>query len=176
MTGAIGTASEPMPKPMTSPGGASRQERPAGLGHYDPDTIKRPEPMTMVPHSLATQTPASPAGTSGHDPSGGIQAHPALAAVLVLAAIGVLAMWRASRRKAQRIKAQAREATRAVSLAGRMLVTAAVIVGAQWAAFVLSASTTVRAVALGVPALFAAHTLTRAVIVTGHVSQTGGRR
>lgn len=106
------------------------------------------------------------------------QAHPLAAAVLLAAMVGVVAVWRGSRRKAKRVAAQAREATRVVSLAGRMLLMAGVIVGGQWVVFTHTHGTTARAVVLGLPALFAAHTLTRAVTVTGTTTTTrrGGAR
>jgi hypothetical protein len=106
---------------------------------------------------------------------GAAQQHPVAAAVVVLAVLGVIAMWRGSRNKARRVAAQAREATRAVSLAERMLTTAAVITGVQWAVWSAPTGTAVRAVTLGLPALFAAHTLTHAVTVSGQSPHRGRR-
>jgi hypothetical protein len=53
-----------------------------------------------------------------------------------------------------------------VSLAGHVLVTAAVIVGAQWLVVTYAAGSTLFWVALALPALITGHVLTRAFTVT----------
>ncbi len=95
------------------------------------------------------------------------------AAELVLggmAAFAVLAMVVKARTGLRRARAAAEIAqvgTGAVSLVGRVLLTAAGIAGTQWLVITYGTSnTTLVWVVLGVPALFAAHTLTKALTVT----------
>jgi hypothetical protein len=75
----------------------------------------------------------------------------------LLACLGVillvLMVWRAS--------------SRLLSLTGRVLGTAGAIVGVQWLVITHPGNTTLLLVVLGLPALFAAYTLTRALTVTG---------
>jgi hypothetical protein len=101
----------------------------------------------------------------------------------VLAGVGVLLVlawvWRAGARRAKAAADAARSGARLVSLTGRVLFTAGLIVGVQW--LVLShRSVTGWAIAavLGLPALFAAYTLTRALTVTtvDTPRRRGGRR
>ena len=84
----------------------------------------------------------------------------------VLAVVGVLVivvmMWRSGTRRARR----AAQAAHAASLAGHVVVTAAVIVGAQWLVITYAAGSTLFWVALALPALITGHVLTRAVTVT----------
>jgi hypothetical protein len=99
-----------------------------------------------------------------------------LAGLAVLLVVGWL--WRASVRRARAAADAARTGARVVSLAGRVVLTAAGIVGVQWIVITYAAANTVLLlVVLGVPALFAGHVLTRALTVTTleHPSR-GGRR
>jgi hypothetical protein len=88
----------------------------------------------------------------------------------VLALVGVLVivvmMWRSGTRRARRAAQAAHAASRVVSLAGHVLVTAAVIVGAQWLVITYAAGSTLFWVALALPALITGHVLTRAFTVT----------
>jgi hypothetical protein len=90
--------------------------------------------------------------------------------VHLLAGLGVLVtvlwIWRSGVNRARRAADVARRSARLASLAGRVLVTAAVIVGVQWIVVTHAPSTTLLLVVLGLPALFAAHTLTRALTIT----------
>ncbi|HEY0639831.1 MAG TPA: hypothetical protein VGD67_19465 [Pseudonocardiaceae bacterium] len=80
--------------------------------------------------------------------------------------LGLVVLWRASVRRARRAADAARTGVRVVSLVGRVLVTAGVIVGVQWLVIRHPLNTTVLLVVLAVPALFAAHGITRALTVT----------
>jgi hypothetical protein len=88
----------------------------------------------------------------------------------VLAGIGALValvtVWRASSRAAHRTAEAARASVRVVSLAGRVAVTAALIAVTQWVVVTHPGNAVVIWVALGLPDLLAAHTLTRALTVT----------
>ena len=75
-------------------------------------------------------------------------------------------MWRSGSRRARRAAERARAGVRVVSLAGRVLMTAAGLVGVQWLVFTHSADVTLRLVALSLPDLIAAYVLTRALTVT----------
>ena len=85
----------------------------------------------------------------------------------VLAAVGVLLalviVCRSGTRRARRAAEAARAGSRVVSLAGRVLLTAAVIVGVQWVVITYAAGSSLFWVALAVPALIAGHVLTRAL-------------
>lgn len=89
---------------------------------------------------------------------------------LLLGVGGLLAalwIWRAAARRARAAADAARSGARLISLAGRVMFMAGVIAGVQW--IVLThpgANTWFKVSALVVPALFAAHTLTRALTVT----------
>ncbi|HSV65835.1 MAG TPA: hypothetical protein VLJ59_08020 [Mycobacteriales bacterium] len=98
-----------------------------------------------------------------------VQDRPVLVLLAVLAVLGVVAVWRTGR-------GGTRQAGRVVSLAGRMLATAVVITAGQWLVFTYVAGVSARLAALGLPALFAAYALTRAVTVTSHTTHRGGRR
>lgn len=94
-----------------------------------------------------------------------------LTPVEVLAGLGALValitVWRVTVRAARRAAETARAGARLMSLAGRVLVTGAVIGGAQWVILTHTAgNVTLLAVALGIPALLAGYTLTRALTVT----------
>lgn len=80
--------------------------------------------------------------------------------------LGLFVLWRGSVRRARAAADAARAGARVVSLAGRVLVTAGVIVGVQWLVIRHPLNTTVMLVVLALPALFAAHGITRALTVT----------
>lgn len=89
----------------------------------------------------------------------------------VLAGVGVLVVlvwvWRAGARRARAAANAARSGARLLSLAGRVLFGAGVVVGVQW--LVISHPATngwAVLAALGLPALFSSYTLTRALTVT----------
>ena len=89
----------------------------------------------------------------------------------LLAGVGVLAslfmIWRASARRAKAAVKAARSSVRLLSLGGRVLITAGLIVGVQWVVITYaSANQWLLLAVLGVPALFASYTLTRALTVT----------
>lgn len=93
-----------------------------------------------------------------------------LTPVEILAALGgliaLVMVWRASTRATRRASEAARASVRLVSLAGRVVVTAAAIVGVQWIVITHPGNTTLLFAVLGVPALFASYTLTKALTVT----------
>jgi hypothetical protein len=93
-----------------------------------------------------------------------------LTPVEVLAGVGGLVvlvmLWRLSARAARRATDAARATVRVGSLAGRVVVTAGVIVAVQWVVISHPGNPVLLWVALGLPALLAAHTLTRALTVT----------
>ena len=88
----------------------------------------------------------------------------------VLAGVGVLLVllwvWRASARRAKAAADAARGGARLLSLAGRVLFTAGLIVGAQWVVILHPDNKWLLLAVLGLPALFASHALTRALTVT----------
>jgi hypothetical protein len=86
-------------------------------------------------------------------------------AVIVLLVVVVM-MWRLGTRRAHRAAQAAHAASRVVSLAGQVLSTAGVIVGAQWLVITYALGSTLFWVALALPALIAAHVLTKALTVT----------
>ena len=87
-----------------------------------------------------------------------------------LAAFGVLLVvimvWRAGTRRARRAADAARAGSRAVSLAGRVVLTASMIVGVQWVLITYAPNSTLFWVALALPALVAGNVITRALTVT----------
>jgi len=101
----------------------------------------------------------------------------------LLAAVGVLltliVVWRWSTQRARRAADAARASARAVSLAGRVVVTAAIIVGVQWVVITHpTGSPWLLLVLLALPDLLAGYVLTRALTVTSmDVTRRGsGRR
>jgi hypothetical protein len=101
----------------------------------------------------------------------------------VLAGVGVLLtllmVWRAGARRARAAAAAARSGARLLSLFGRVLFTAGLIVGVQWLVITRpDGNPWVLLAALGLPALFASFTLTRALTVTTMdvPRKRGGRR
>ena len=99
-----------------------------------------------------------------------------LAGLAVVLVVGWV--WRASVRRARAAADAARAGARVVSLAGRVVVTAAGIVGVQWIVIIYAAANTVLLlVVLGMPALLAGHVLTKALTVTTlEAPRRGGRR
>lgn len=100
----------------------------------------------------------------------------------LLAAFGVLfaliVVWRWSTQKAHRAADKARASARVVSLAGRVLVTATVLVGVQWIVITHpTGSPTLLLVVLALPDVLAAYVLTRTLTVTSmDVTRRGGGR
>lgn len=93
--------------------------------------------------------------------------------------VALVTVWRATAHAARRAAETTRAGARLMSLAGRVLVTAAVIGGAQWVILTHAAgNATLLAVTLGLPALLAGYTLTRALTVTTSdlPRRRGGRR
>lgn len=98
--------------------------------------------------------------------------------VQLLAGFGVLLtillVWRAGSRKARKAAETARAGARVVSLAGRVVLMAGIMLGVQWVVITHPGSPTLLVVVLLVPNLIAAHVLTRALTVTS--LDTTGRR
>ncbi|MFB9908478.1 hypothetical protein [Allokutzneria oryzae] len=92
--------------------------------------------------------------------------------------LALFLVWRNGSRKAKAAAETARKSARLLSLTGRVLVMAGVIVGVQWLAITYRADTVLLLVVLGLPALFSAYTLTRALTVTTVESRSrkGDRR
>jgi hypothetical protein len=89
---------------------------------------------------------------------------PLLAGMGVL--LGLVVVWRASRRRAKAAAEAARAGARLVSLAGRVLIGGAVILGVQWIVITHPGNTTLLVVVLALPDLFAAYVLTKALTVS----------
>lgn len=106
-----------------------------------------------------------------------------LTATQVLAGLCVLIVlawvWRAGTRRARAAADAARGGARLLSLTGRVLFTTGVIVGVQWLVITRPAVNGWAVLTvLGLPALFASYTLTRALTVTtvDVGRKRGGRR
>jgi hypothetical protein len=102
-----------------------------------------------------------------------------LGGIAALAVLSMVIKARAGVKKARAAAEIARAGASPVSLIGHVLMTASAIVGAQWLVITYAASnTTLLLVVLAVPALFAAHTLTKALTVmqVGPTRSAGGRR
>lgn len=101
-----------------------------------------------------------------------------LGGVAALAVLSVVLKARAGVRRARAAAEIARVGTSPVSLVGRVLVTALVIMGVQWLVLMHSPNVTLRWVVLGFPALVTAYTLVRALTVVGvnPSRRAGGRR
>jgi hypothetical protein len=100
-----------------------------------------------------------------------------LGGVAALAVLSLVVKARAGVKRARVAAEIARAGMSPVSLLGRVLMTAGVIVGVQWLVITYAASnTTLLLVVLTVPALFAAQTLTRALTVmqVGPAPRQGG--
>ncbi|MEV6831207.1 hypothetical protein [Amycolatopsis sp. NPDC051102] len=99
----------------------------------------------------------------------------------ILAGVGVLLVlfwvWRAGSRRAKAAAEAARSGARLVSLAGRVLFNAGLIVAVQWVVIAHPGSPWLLLAVLGLPALFTSYALTRAMTVTTvDTSKRGGRR
>ena len=99
----------------------------------------------------------------------------------ILAGVGVLLVlfwvWRAGARRAKATAEAARSGARLVSLVGRVLFNAGLIVAVQWVVIAHPGSPWLLFAVLGLPALFASYALTRAMTVTTvDTSKRGGRR
>lgn len=101
----------------------------------------------------------------------------------VLAGLGVLVtlfvMWRAGARRARAAAVVARSGARLLSLFGRVVFTTGLIIGVQWLVITRpDGNPWVLLAVLGLPALFASYTLTRALTVTTMDTprRRGGRR
>jgi hypothetical protein len=100
----------------------------------------------------------------------------------ILAGVGVLLIvgfvWRASVRRARAAADAARSGARLLSLAGRVLFLAGLLVGAQWVVILYPNNPWLLLAVLGLPDLFAAYALTRALTVTtvDTPRRRGGRR
>jgi hypothetical protein len=99
----------------------------------------------------------------------------------ILAGVGALLVlfwiWRAGARRAKAAAEAARSGARLVSLVGRVLFNAGLIVAVQWVVIAHPGSPWLLFAVLGLPALFASHALTRAMTVTTvDTSKRGGRR
>ena len=101
----------------------------------------------------------------------------------IMAAVGVLLVlvlvWRSGARRARAAADVARAGARLVSLAGRVLTGAALIVIVQWVVVAYRGPSWWLLAALGLPALFSAYALTRALTVTTYEAprrRSGGRR
>ncbi|HEU5486479.1 MAG TPA: hypothetical protein VFU98_16330 [Microlunatus sp.] len=88
----------------------------------------------------------------------------------ILAGIGglllLLIAWRWSVRRARAAADAARAGARLLSLAGRVLFTAGLIVAVQWVVIMHPDNKWLLLAVLGLPALFASYALTRALTVT----------
>lgn len=93
-----------------------------------------------------------------------------LTPVEVLAATGVLLaliiVWRGGSRRARRAADVARASARAVSLAGRVIVSGGAMLGVQWLVITHVDNLTLLLILLAVPDVIAAHVITRALTVT----------
>ncbi|QYN18844.1 hypothetical protein [Amycolatopsis sp. DSM 110486] len=99
----------------------------------------------------------------------------------ILAGVGVLLVlfwvWRAGARRAKAAAEAARSGARLMSLAGRVLFNAGLIVAVQWVVIAHPGSPWLLVAVLGLPALFASYALTRAMTVTAVDTRKGsGRR
>jgi hypothetical protein len=100
----------------------------------------------------------------------------------IIAGLGVLValflVWRWTVRRARAAADAARAGARLLSLAGRVLCTAGLIVAVQWVVIMHPDNKWLLLAVLGLPALLASYTLTRALMVTTVDSsrRRGGRR
>ena len=106
-----------------------------------------------------------------------------LSPTTIMAGIGGLmvlfVVWRAGARRARAAAEAARAGARLVSLAGRVAFNAGLVVAAQWVVITHRPGVGLLLAVLGVPALFASYTLTRALTVTTQDvprRRGGGRR
>ncbi len=100
----------------------------------------------------------------------------------IIAGLGILLalfmLWRWTARRARAAADAARAGARLLSLAGRVLFTAGLIVAVQWVVIMHPDNRWLLLAVLGLPALFASHALTRALTVTtvDAPRRRGGRR
>ncbi|GAA3647670.1 hypothetical protein GCM10022267_37850 [Lentzea roselyniae] len=100
-----------------------------------------------------------------------------MAAVGALLVLVLVLVWRTASRRAKAAANAARTGARFVSLAGRVLFNAALIVVAQWIVITQRGSGWLLVAVLAVPALFASYTLTKALTVTTYEPRRrGGER
>jgi hypothetical protein len=106
-----------------------------------------------------------------------------LTPVQIMAGLGVLfivaSVWRSGARRARATAEAAQSGARLASLGGRVFFTAGLIVGVQWVVITYGGRGWLLLGVLGVPALFAAYTLTRALTITTDDTprrRGGGRR
>ncbi|MFS8104485.1 hypothetical protein LFM09_46010 [Lentzea alba] len=104
-----------------------------------------------------------------------------LAPTQVMAGVGALLVlvfvWRTASCRAKAAASAARTGARFVSLAGRVLFNAALIVVAQWIVITQGGSGWLLVGVLAIPALFASYTLTKALTVTTYEPRRrGGER
>ncbi|MFI5586337.1 hypothetical protein ACIA5G_14945 [Amycolatopsis sp. NPDC051758] len=104
-----------------------------------------------------------------------------LTPVQILVGAGVLLglcwVWRAGARRAKAAAEAARSGARLVSLAGRVLFNAGLIVAVQWVVIAHPGNRWLLFAVLGLPALFSSYALTRAMTVTTlDTSKRGGHR
>ncbi|WP_436498181.1 hypothetical protein [Actinokineospora sp. HUAS TT18] len=99
---------------------------------------------------------------------------------IILAGAGALivlfAVWRAGARRAKAAAEATRSGARFVSLAGRVLFNAGLIVAVQWVVIANAGDRWLLLAVLGLPALFAAYALTRALTVTTVDTSRGRKR
>ncbi|WP_433261503.1 hypothetical protein ACQPZF_27005 [Actinosynnema sp. CS-041913] len=97
--------------------------------------------------------------------------------VQLLAGLGVvlvlLLVWRAGARRAKATARAARSGVRLASLAGRVVINAALIVVVQWVVVTYRGDGWLLLAVLVVPALFASYTLTRALMITTYEPRRG---
>lgn len=99
--------------------------------------------------------------------------------LLVVAALGLVSIWTSGAKAGRRASQTARGLGTGGGTAGRAVLTAAIIVGVQWAVVTHTDNAAVIAAVLGVPALIAGTTVARLVAVTemaATLARTGGRR
>lgn len=105
-----------------------------------------------------------------------------LTPVEIIAGLGALFMvlfvWRASARRARAAAEAARTGARLMSLTGRVLANAVLLVAVQWVVITHRPNDWTLLAVLGLPALFASYALTRALTVTtiDMPPQRGARR
>jgi hypothetical protein len=94
------------------------------------------------------------------------------------ALVVLFAVWRAGARRAKATAEAARSGARMVSLASRVLFNAGLIVAGQWAVIAHPGNRWLLLAVLGLPALFASYSVTRALTVTtvDTSRRKGGRR
>jgi len=103
--------------------------------------------------------------------------HVMLAGLAVLALLGLVSVVRSTRKQAYEAARALHTGAAAVNLAGRSLLTGALIVGAQWLVIShVDQRSAAYWLALAVPAALAGYTLTRAFTITTLTHRGGGWR